>query len=99
MLASESVFASTNSAQPHKRRQQKRLPAGNYREDPFRQDHPRNLQVSPFYHRRFVPKDFIELWARVFARVGQGLIDALDYSGPDRGKKVGTAARWYLGLP
>ena len=41
----------------------------------------------------------MELWARVFARVSQGPIDAIDYSGPDRDEKTGTAARWYLGLP
>ena len=55
--------------------------------------------LSPFYHPESIPKDCMELWARVFARVSQGLIDALDYSGPDRDEKIGTAARWYLGLP
>ena len=55
--------------------------------------------MSPFYHPESIPEDCIELRARVFARVGQGLIDALGYSGPDRDEKIGTAARWYLGLP
>jgi len=55
--------------------------------------------LSSFHHPESIPKDCIELWARLFARVSQGLIDALDYSGPDREDKIGTAARWYLGLP
>lgn len=41
----------------------------------------------------------MELWARAFARASQELIDALDSSAPDRDMKIGTAARWYLGLP
>ena len=31
--------------------------------------------------------------------MSQGLIDALGYPGPDRNEKIGSAARWYLGLP
>ena len=31
--------------------------------------------------------------------MSQGPIGALDYSGPDRDENIGTAARWYLGLP
>ena len=30
--------------------------------------------------------------------MSQGPIDALDYSGPGRDEKIGTATRWYLGL-
>ena len=55
--------------------------------------------LSPFYHPESIPKDCMELWARVFARVSQGLIDALGYSGPECDEKIGTLARWYLGLP
>ena len=55
--------------------------------------------LSPFYHPESIPRDCMELWARAFARASQELIDALDSSAPDRDMKIGTAARWYLGLP
>ena len=43
--------------------------------------------LSPFCPPESIPKDCIELWAREFARVSQGLIGALDFSGPTATKR------------
>ena len=35
----------------------------------------------------------------MFNIVAQNLLDAINSRGPGRTKRIGTAARWYLGLP
>jgi hypothetical protein len=55
--------------------------------------------LSPFRHVTWIPKGSIELWATAYNIVTKKLIEAINSSGPGRTKRIGTAARWYLGLP
>ena len=57
------------------------------------------FQLSPFAHVTFVPPRLEENWAKVCNIVMCGLIDAIESDGPGRTERIGTAARWYLGLP
>ena len=54
---------------------------------------------SPFLHPEHMPRSCIELWARTISRATDDLINAIQSTGPDRNKRIGTAGRWYLGLP
>jgi hypothetical protein len=55
--------------------------------------------LSPFQHVPFVPKACIEQWAIAYNTTTRTLIEAINSTGPGRTKRIGTAARWYLGLP
>ena len=55
--------------------------------------------LSPFQHIPWVPKACIEKWAIAYNTTTTSLIEAINSTGPGRTKRIGTAARWYLGLP
>jgi hypothetical protein len=57
------------------------------------------FSLSPFQHVTWIPKGSTELWASAYNIVTKELIAAVNSTGPERTKRIGTAARWYLGLP
>ena len=58
-----------------------------------------DFNLSPFNHPETVPKQCMELWAKVFGRATQALIDALEDTTSNRDCRIGAAAGMYLGLP
>jgi len=54
---------------------------------------------SNLQHVVWVPRNCLRLWGEVFSDITGELVDAIKSSGPTRQQRIGTAARWYLGLP
>ena len=58
-----------------------------------------DFQFSNFQHLTWVPKNCLALWGEVFSDIASELLDAVKSSGPTRQRRIGIAARWYLGIP
>ena len=58
-----------------------------------------DFALSNLRHVLWVPKPCLRLWNKVFANITGELIEAISSDGPTRHRRIGTAARWYLGMP
>ena len=58
-----------------------------------------DFYLSNLKHSMWVPKSCLQLWAEVFAHITIELLQAITSTGPQRHRRIGTAARWYLGMP
>ena len=54
---------------------------------------------SPFRHVIFIHASLQEKFARFHYRITHALLGALADTGPERGRLLGTAVRWYTGMP
>ena len=56
--------------------------------------------VSPFWTVTWIPDSCREHWAIAYEKITSSLINAISLPlGADRTRRLGTAARWYLGAP
>ena len=61
--------------------------------------HMDDFTLSNLKHVLWVPRNCVILWCQVYGEITMKLLDAIQSSGPDRYRRIGTAARWYLGMP
>ena len=61
--------------------------------------HMNDFTLSNLKHVLWVPRNCVILWCQVYGDITMKLLDAIRSSGPDRHRRIGTAARWYLGMP
>ena len=61
--------------------------------------HMNDFTLSNLKHVLWVPRNCVILWCQVYGEITMKLLDAIRSSGPDRHRRIGTAARWYLGMP
>jgi len=55
--------------------------------------------LNPMRTLHFVPKRLNEKYSTVFGRVVEELPTAAESAEPGRTKRIGTALRWYVGIP
>ena len=58
-----------------------------------------DFALSNLRHVLWVPKSCLLLWGQVFSEITWKLIEAIGSDGSARHRRIGTAARWYLGMP